>query len=112
MQISLGSLAEQKHYSDSNAPLVVTAAAKALSVGDTRILTDATDNVVALTLPPVGEAAGRIYSVTVLEASNNTTIDDGGDDPYFTINTYNGVGETGKFYSDGTTWARFTESVA
>jgi hypothetical protein len=113
MQISLGKLAEQKHYSDSNAPLVVTAAAKTLDVGDTSVLCDTTSNGVAIKLPPVGEAAGRIYGIScsVRPGSNDITVNDYGDETTQDAVTLNAVGETAKFYSDGNRWADFTESV-
>ena len=67
-------------------------------------ITDATYTL-TLTLPPVAEAAGMIYSVAVqTDGGQDLTVTDKGDDTDFDDVTFADANDRGLFYSDGVHW--------
>jgi len=58
-----------------------------------------------LTLPPVGEAKGKIYSIIARNgATNATTVIDQGDSEVAVSDAMSSSPTTGVYYSDGTCW--------
>jgi len=83
-----------------------------MGIDDTMVMCDGSSNAIALTLPPVAEAQGRIFSIRVTDGSNNTTVSGGGDAVAATDGTNDfasGVALTAAndvalLYSDGLAW--------
>lgn len=83
-----------------------------MGIDDNMVMCDAGSNTIALTLPPVAEAQGRIFSIRVTDGSNDTTVTAGGDEVAATDGTNDfgsGVDLTAAddvavLYSDGLAW--------
>jgi hypothetical protein len=66
-----------------------------------------------LTLPPVSEAAGFIYSLhATIANAQAVTVTDHGDDPDFTNLTLDADGDAALLYSDGARWWVIANEIA
>ena len=75
--------------------------------------TDTTDGTFTLTLPPVAEAAGKIYSITLIDAAGAVTVQDQDDSLDWTNFTDLDADNDGiLLYSDGLKWWTLLDDVA
>jgi len=75
--------------------------------------TDAVDGTFTLTLPPVGEAAGKMYSITVIDANGAVTIQDQDDSiAWNDISTLDADTDGVVLFSDGMRWWTLASDVS
>jgi len=68
---------------------------------------------VAVTLPPVAEAKGRIYSISLVsDGGKDVVLDDYGDDASLSTITMDTVLDYAILYSDGYAWRNFASESA
>jgi len=78
-----------------------------LGVHDRVVIADSTEGAVTVTLPNVGEAAGKIFTVTAPAGNtNNVVIAHGGESLNWSNITLNAANAKAALYSDGVTWFR------
>lgn len=83
-----------------------------MGIDDTLVMADGSSNTIALTLPPVAEAQGRIFSIRVTDGTNNTTVSTNGDaisatdgtDDFSTGVALTAADDVAVLYSDGLAW--------
>jgi len=83
-----------------------------MGIDDTMVMCDGGSSTIALTLPPVAEAQGRIFSIRVTDGSNNTTVTANGDEVAATDGTNDfgsgvdltAANDVALLYSDGLAW--------
>lgn len=71
-----------------------------------RVLVDSTSGAITITLPPVTEAAGKLYSIICITYVNAVTIADN-DDSYSWADEATSIAAAGDgalYYSDGFSW--------
>lgn len=89
---------------DHMTPTNLTAAAT-LTVYQTKVVCDSTDGAFAVTLPNVGEAVGKFFSIVMSVDNGDVTIQDQDESLYFDGDyTLNDVGDGYLLYSDGMSW--------
>jgi len=75
--------------------------------------TDTNDGTFTLTLPPVGEAAGKFYSITVIDANGAVTIQDQDDSiAWSNISTLDADTDGVVLFSDGLRWWTVASDVS
>ena len=75
--------------------------------------TDTADGTFTLTLPPVGEAAGKFYTITLIDAAGALTIQDQDDSNDWTnITTLDADNDGVMLYSDGLKWWTVASEIA
>ena len=79
-------------------------AAHTLAVYEQVALVDSTLGAITLTLPPVGEAKGKFYSILFQTDNGDLTVQDQDDAYDWTDLTVNDAGECLLLYSDGLKW--------
>ena len=75
--------------------------------------TDTVDGTFTVTLPPVAEAAGKMYSITLIDAGGTVTIQDQ-DDSYDwnDIDDMDADDDAELLYSDGLRWFEICDYIA
>ncbi|RLG99224.1 hypothetical protein DRO38_08030 [Candidatus Bathyarchaeota archaeon] len=86
--------------------LTVKTADYSMTIRDARVECDSTDGAFTVTLPPVGEAAGKMFSVYLKVDGGDITIEDSANDSLGWDGDYtlDDVGDGYCFYSDGRSW--------
>jgi len=79
-------------------------AAAVLKVYEQVVDADTTDGAMAITLPPVVEAAGKIYAIILKTDGGDLTIQDQDDSYGWGDLTCDDAGDGYLLYSDGETW--------
>lgn len=75
--------------------------------------TDTTDGTFTVTLPPVSEAAGKFYSITLIDAGGTVTIQDQDDSYDWTdIDDMDADDDAVLLYSDGLRWFEICDYIA
>ena len=81
------------------------AAAATLTVYQTKVVCDSTDGAFSVTLPNVGEAVGKIFSIVLAADGGDITIQDQDESLYWDGDyTLASVGDGKLLYSDGASW--------
>jgi hypothetical protein len=76
-----------------------------LGVHDQVVIVDSGDEAVTITLPNVGEAAGKVFTITANDGDGNTvTIEDNADESGLADEAIVGDGGQRVLYSDGLHW--------
>lgn len=80
-------------------------AAATLTILEQVVSCDSTAGAMAITLPPVSEAKGKIFSITLAVDGGDVTIQDQDDSLFFDGDyTLDDVGDGYALYSDGRSW--------
>jgi hypothetical protein len=76
-----------------------------LGVHDQVVTVETDAGVATITLPNVGEAAGKIFTITAPNATgNNVTVEDNADESGLADQSITGDGDSIVLYSDGLAW--------
>ena len=77
-----------------------------MTIRDVRVECDSSDGAFTITLPPVGEAAGKTFSIYLTVDGGDVTIEDSANDSMGWDGDYtlDDVDDAYCFYSDGKSW--------
>ena len=81
----------------------------AMDINDLVVRCDSTDGAFTVTLPSVREAAGRIYSITLVTDNGNVTIEDKDGDAGLSDISLTAANDYSILYSDGYSWRTLVE---
>lgn len=88
------------HMSPTNATAAIS-----LTVYQTKVVCDSTAGAFAVTLPNVGEAVGKLFSIVLAVDNGDITIQDNDESLYWDGDyTLDDVGDGYLLYSDGMSW--------
>lgn len=84
-----------------------------MKVQDSLVICDTTSNAITITLPPVAEAAGKIFTIILnVDGGNDVTVTDYQTDSWYSTDifdiTMNDIGDGNCLYSDGFAWWTLT----
>jgi hypothetical protein len=91
---------------------VLVTAADTLAAYEQTVLVDSTDGAFALTLPPVSEARGLIYTLYFMTDGGDVTIQDQDDSFDWSDKTFAAADDSVALYSDGRKWYVIANEIA
>jgi hypothetical protein len=92
--------------------IVAKTAAATLELNENMVRADTTAGAMAITLPPVAEAAGKIFTVKLVTDGGDLTLQDQDDSENFSDFTLNDANERVTLYSTGTDWVTIESTIA